>query len=208
MKMQTNPRRPPKKWMRDCVRGASQSAQNPGAVCGALWYHKMSPSAKRAALAREGKLQANPSAAPWVLGALALGAAAIWYLNKDKTASTTTTATPPPLPPAAVCTVDQVKLTQWGFTAGVVAVQVPTAFPGGTPPMPNQLKAMLPPAMQAQLDALSSGQAVVVVLQDGSFWYYANDASAPVRRDDLHADYCQKYGSATLQGHPINLFMI
>jgi hypothetical protein len=208
--MQENPRRPPKMWMRHCVAGASRSARNPGAACGALWYHKMSPSAKRAALARERKeLAENPNSGLWLLGGLVVGGAALYFLTRDKAAaSTTTTATPPPLPPAAVCTVDQVKLTQWGFTAGVVAVQIPTAFPGGTPPMPNQLKAMLPPAMQAQLDALSSGQAVVVVLQDGSFWYYANDASAPVRRDDLHADYCQKYGSATLQGHPINLFMI
>lgn len=55
-----NPNRPPKQWMRDCVKGASKNADDPGAVCGALWYHKMSPAQKRAALAKEGKLMANP----------------------------------------------------------------------------------------------------------------------------------------------------
>lgn len=51
-----NPRRkskrPPKKWMRDCVRGASESAVDPGAACGALWYHKMSASQRKAAKRR------------------------------------------------------------------------------------------------------------------------------------------------------------
>ncbi len=59
--MNENPNRPPKQWMRDCVRGASKSARNPGAVCGALWYHKMSPAQRRAALRREGKdVNENP----------------------------------------------------------------------------------------------------------------------------------------------------
>lgn len=60
MTRRSNPRRPPKQWMRDCVAGASESATDPGAVCGALWYRKMSPAAKRAALAREGRGE-NPS---------------------------------------------------------------------------------------------------------------------------------------------------
>ena len=103
--MQTNPRRPPKKWMRDCVRGASRSARNPGAACGALWYHKMSPSAKRAALARERReLAENPNSGLWLLGGLLVGGAALYLLTRDKPATSTTTATPPPLPPAAVCT--------------------------------------------------------------------------------------------------------
>jgi hypothetical protein len=46
--------------MRDCIKGTSKSAADPGAVCGALWYRKMSPSAKRAALARESKAE-NPA---------------------------------------------------------------------------------------------------------------------------------------------------
>jgi len=60
--MKTNPRRPPKKWMRDCIRGAKRSgARDPGAVCGAQWYRKTSAKAKRAAVRRERKK--NPCAA-------------------------------------------------------------------------------------------------------------------------------------------------
>lgn len=58
-----NPRRPPKKWMRDCIRGVKESgtAKNPGAVCGALWYHKMSPSQRHEALRRrESRALTNP----------------------------------------------------------------------------------------------------------------------------------------------------
>lgn len=60
---QTNPRRPPRQWMRDCVRGVKESgsAANPGAVCGSLWYHKMSAAQRREALARE-KVRDNPRA--------------------------------------------------------------------------------------------------------------------------------------------------
>lgn len=41
--------------MRDCTKGVAKKsrAKDPGAVCGALWHHKMSPAAKREALARE-----------------------------------------------------------------------------------------------------------------------------------------------------------
>ncbi len=59
-----NPRRPPKLWMKHCVAGvkAGGSAADPGAVCGALWYKKMSPSQRRAALRREGKdMNENPT---------------------------------------------------------------------------------------------------------------------------------------------------
>jgi hypothetical protein len=47
--------------MRHCVEGvrSSGSAANPGSVCGALWYHKMSPAQKRAALRKEG-VRGNP----------------------------------------------------------------------------------------------------------------------------------------------------
>jgi hypothetical protein len=46
------PKRPPKKWMRKCVKkvGRSRTAVDPGAVCGNNWYHQMSPEAKREAL--------------------------------------------------------------------------------------------------------------------------------------------------------------
>lgn len=55
--MTSNPRRPPKKWMRDCIRGVKKrgGVRDPGAVCGAQWYHKTSGKAKRAAVRRERK---------------------------------------------------------------------------------------------------------------------------------------------------------
>lgn len=45
-------KRPPKKWMRRCVRGVEKSgaAYDPEAVCGSVWYHKMSVSQKRKAV--------------------------------------------------------------------------------------------------------------------------------------------------------------
>lgn len=66
--MQQNPRRPPKKWFRDCVRGAKhrarstgRRARDPAAVCGALWYRKMTEAERRAAVRREHKMLENPT---------------------------------------------------------------------------------------------------------------------------------------------------
>ena len=49
------PKRPPKAWWHKCVRAVSHSggAYSPASVCGKLWYHKMSPEARRFALATE-----------------------------------------------------------------------------------------------------------------------------------------------------------
>ena len=43
------PKRPTKKWFRNCVRGVkkSGSSYDPESVCGSLWHHKLSASAKR-----------------------------------------------------------------------------------------------------------------------------------------------------------------
>ncbi len=51
--------------MRDCIKGvrARGGVSDPGAVCGAQWYRKTSPKAKRAALRREHK--SNPLAPAW-----------------------------------------------------------------------------------------------------------------------------------------------
>lgn len=47
-------KRPPKKWMRSCIKGVKKSgkAKDPGAVCGSQWYKKMSPAKRRAAKKR------------------------------------------------------------------------------------------------------------------------------------------------------------
>jgi len=57
------PRRPPKEWMRECVGSvrASGTARDPGAVCGAIWYHKLTP-AERAARLRGRENGGNPRA--------------------------------------------------------------------------------------------------------------------------------------------------
>lgn len=46
------PKRPPKKWFKSCVRGVEKSgvAYDPQAVCGDLWYHKMSVVQKKEAV--------------------------------------------------------------------------------------------------------------------------------------------------------------
>lgn len=38
------PKQPPKKWWKDCTKGVrkSKDVDDPNAVCGALWYKKMS----------------------------------------------------------------------------------------------------------------------------------------------------------------------
>jgi len=60
-----NPRRPPKKWFRDCVRGvragarrSGRSIRDPAAVCGAQWQ-RLSASRKRAAV-RRSERRRNP----------------------------------------------------------------------------------------------------------------------------------------------------
>ena len=51
------PKRPPRGWMRDCVEGVEKrgSATNPGAVCGSLWYNKMSEEERQEATKRHEK---------------------------------------------------------------------------------------------------------------------------------------------------------
>lgn len=45
-------KRPPKRWWKRCVQGVEKSgyAESPEAVCGDLWYHKMSILQKREAV--------------------------------------------------------------------------------------------------------------------------------------------------------------
>lgn len=62
---QDNPGRPPKHWMRRCIKGvrSGKSATDPGAVCGSLWHHKLSDAQRREILKEEragGGLVENP----------------------------------------------------------------------------------------------------------------------------------------------------
>ena len=45
------PKQPPKKWWKDCTKGVEKrgDVRDPDAVCGALWYQKMTEKQRRAA---------------------------------------------------------------------------------------------------------------------------------------------------------------
>ena len=209
--MSANPRRPPKQWMRDCVAGASKSARNPGAVCGALWYHKMSPAQRRAALRREGKdaaALANPSTGAtiaWVAGTVAvLGIGYLLLRPKPAAASTAQQPALPPVPntpqqpqapqqppvppntfpplgPPAGCNINMVSFTAWAASQGLVPLYVPTA---GPPPAYTGL-----PGYSTQLQYTLRTK-VVVMTADNRFWvYYAGDDS-PHEAFALVQQYC------------------
>jgi len=53
------PKRPPKHWFKRCVKAVKKSSPHvtdPNAICGQTWYHRMSPAAKKRALAEEKRL--------------------------------------------------------------------------------------------------------------------------------------------------------
>lgn len=54
-------KRPPKKWWKSCTKGvrASGSATDPEKVCGSEWYHKMSKSQKKSAVAAESVVESE-----------------------------------------------------------------------------------------------------------------------------------------------------
>jgi len=62
----TNPRRPPQRWMEHCMAGVSKG-YDPGAVCGSLWYHKMSPAQRREAMRRHERRNPFTLKGPFVL---------------------------------------------------------------------------------------------------------------------------------------------
>jgi hypothetical protein len=228
--VKANPNRPPKQWMRHCTAGAS-NARDPGAVCGALWYHKMSASQRRAALAREGKgeLAANPSAGAtvaWVVGALAVAGVG-YLLLKPKTAAATQPPLPPvpntqpqqpqapqqpPIPPPNTwppvapppgCNINVVNFTAWAVSQGLVPLYVPTA---GPPPVYSSL-----PGYSTQLQYAVRSK-VVVMTADNRFWvYYAGD-DTPHEAFSLVQQYCAMAIQGPVfqftQGHPADTFMV
>jgi len=231
--VQENPRRPPKKWMRDCVAGASSSSRDPGAVCGALWYHKMSESQRRAALSRERKLQENQSGnliIPMLIGAAILGGVLWWASSKKQEEKATGPLPPPPapLPPGTTspspiaCDVDATKLKQWGQSLGLAAIYAPgislscVEIPAshGSPasthcPTADEVQGVLTPDVVSQLDSLPANTAVLFATKGKGFWefwYWANDTVVGTLRQDLYASYCENFGGV-IAGHPANLFM-
>lgn len=201
--MQENPRRPPKQWMRHCVAGASASSRDPGAVCGALWYHKMSAKQRRAALRREGKLEENAAGSilvPVLIGGAVVGALLLWARSGSASASA-------PLPPAVKCVVTQAKLSQWGPTAGVYAFHTPM-LGIEDPVSPSLAIDILPSEIRNQIEPLPSAAQIVLVDKNDVFHYFADDSTSSVRRDDLYADYCNKFGGTLAGVHPSDLFTV
>jgi len=218
--LEENPRRPPKKWMRHCVAGASRSSRDPGAVCGALWYHKMSASQRRAALAREGKLEENAPGnllVPLLIGGAVL-AGVLWWAKKSKPQETSTGTLPaPPAPVSSLCEVQPNTLLQWGQSLGIAALYAPGVqfscvdMPGqasSSCPTAAEAKAALSADLQSQLDNLPAASSVVIATKRKGyweFWYWAKDTDRGALRQDLYESYCQNFG--TLQGHPANFFL-
>lgn len=199
-----NPNRPPKHWFQDCVAGASSSADDPNAVCGSLWYHKMSASQRRAALAQERRDNPGGAGAGLVLAVGALIAAGAWWLFKeDKPAAAAgpATGTKSPLPPAPVtnCVLNPVDMAAWATASGVVLIPTPSLDAA-----PSLSELQKNPTIAAIIAQAPPGKLVVIVLKDGSFWGY--DASGTPVLDVPHkASYCAYKapgGTAGVQGPP------
>lgn len=205
--MQENPRRPPKQWMRDCVAGASKSARDPGAVCGALWYRKMSPAQRRAALRREGKAEAalalaNPAAGAtvaWVVGAIAVGGGLLWLLTRPKPAAAETAATAPAAPAASPASSTTVPTTPAVVPVSYVDCAVTPADAPGILDWAAKhslvgfyYSALAPPELSWAKTVLNvkNASSLVIVTSDGRFWRYegANAVEAP----ELKASYCSE----------------
>lgn len=90
-----NPRRPPRGWFRRCVKGVEKSGEvsNPNAVCGSVWYHKLS-AADRRRITRESEPLENPTfTGTQVLVGAAVVVGVAWLFFKPKTASAATKPT-------------------------------------------------------------------------------------------------------------------
>ena len=156
---QDNPGRPPKHWMRRCIKGvtAGKSAADPGAVCGSLWHHKLSGAQRREILKEErtmGGLVENPVENPmstggvlFVVGAVVAAGGLVYYLatreKKEEEKPATSFTKPgggplvPPPTPSAPCVVDAGNLHVFAQSRGMLAVYLP-ACPPATPPVQNQ----------------------------------------------------------------------
>jgi hypothetical protein len=216
-RLRDNPRRPPKQWFRDCVRGVKQSgsAADPQSVCGALWYKKMSKAQRRATLKREMyKMEENtcPDCAPALMlqnpvggGTLLLlaaaGAGLVWLLWPKTAAAAPAGAPSPPtvsppttLPPPATCPWDLNLLDAWAKTLGYALFY----FDSAAPPTWDYL---VKNAVGFQQAVLLSKPILIVLGPDQSFWTPSGTvlAPAPAQKDD----YCV-YAAASQGAIPMS----
>ena len=103
------------------------------------------------------------------------GVAALAYFLFLKPAKAAKAATAP-----AACAIDPAKLDRWGEARGFPIELLPRATP---PTMEEFLASSL-------ASLIAAGEQAVVVLQDGTFWYYIKEPASTGRADNLRADYC------------------
>lgn len=196
--MLENPGRPPKQWMRDCVRGASRSARDPGAVCGSLWYHKMSESERRRALSREGRALENramprtesvDTSPAGTLLAVGIGAVVIfglfWAMKKDDTESTT--------PPKLGCA-SYDDLTKFSQATGYHVFFVEN----------QPVATWKPPRPEVASDPLARPWSAI----ECSFYRYSEGVWVPDLFTNDQLDAWRKGGKVVLSGHPLKAFSI
>lgn len=189
---ENNPNRPPKKWMRDCVRGVkknSPSVTDPNAVCGDLWYNKMSESARRKAMKREENTivpyAPNPIGGMGLILGLAIGGGLVyWWTTRDAKKEDEN----PTLPAAKTCTVTVQNLHEWLQAKSLPGLYLYTET---TAPSLANLKANFGTAYPATMFEIDSG--LVLVLKNGDFYTYDNQGN-PVPAPQLRAEYCKRYG--------------
>lgn len=124
--------------------------------------------------------------AAWVVTALVAGAAVTYAFVRPAKAS------------VPACSVNEKSLSDWASAEGYASIWLYS-----TPPPPPSATVLVKQWVSL---SLVTGP-VVVVCSDGSFWYYADTKTDPVRRDDLRAKYCSAQ-KGTTAGHPASAFMV
>jgi hypothetical protein len=118
------PRRPPKTWFDRCTRAVRKrgGATDPKAVCGATWYHRMSPAERRAATRKSERRRRNPMArrrnplttTELVVGGLAvvgIGGLVIWAMNNASNSANQSAAQSASLPSSTTTTTSTTSTT-------------------------------------------------------------------------------------------------
>jgi hypothetical protein len=129
--------------------------------------------------------------------ALLIAALVGWLIFARRSPIASAAAAPAPVP--ATCVIDVQKLDQWGNARGFPVFYLLRTT---TPPTHEELLVAFP-----TIEGFTSDTQVVIVLADGSFWYYLDPDNVPAgfsskgRADNLRADYCAFAAQpATVQG--------
>jgi hypothetical protein len=127
--------------------------------------------------------------AAWVVTAFLAGGVVTYALTRPSTAA----ASP------ANCPLDEKSFHDWASARGYASIYLQKQQP--PPPGVAEL------VKTWSLDTVTSP--IVVACGDGSLWYYADNKTAPARRDDLRAQYCSAQKTAGVSGlDPASLFLV